>query len=661
MPKKNKKVVSFRKGQRKKTARLCNLSFLKITAAVIVVASISFLFSNIFKQINSGPSSEVVEIPDSDIQISLKETDSLESLIESRPQHLALVRCSPPAGNVNAKKNAWPVCGIIGDVPQRERRTRLNLFDWNDSVLSVEFTDTQGISHDSQKWELVALNLGINTPSIANNKVIEAVSTWQNANQWVRNFEVQELSADSLVLSRLYKAVEAKTDEFQDLSWNSSKAYIDRRVLQVQHGVSLFENNGEVVEIAFFETGQSPYTAAHFAIPQSLEEYNATEGPFLYPEKQCEGATRQALLVHEPHQDPEGELAFFFLLSYLQEQYPSTFGDLHIFQEGQPSHLSSADPIFDLPVNDPNDTIAEMVQDSQDDWQSSFYSPLNGDLKIIEEAVKNFLIDKDLSIEGIWDESVDFYSFIEKSGALDTRAAMEANFRSRDDQYEIRQAYIDRLETLEVSDAAFAKTLVEKNGLRGSLAYELYVEGSGLSPSTKSVSVHGLDDAGIYYASCALSDGCMGPLNVGLSNFPRSSWLKIQPFRDWVMARTVVRGFDSLEQGVVPVVAASLSTHLPLVREFLCDAGINTITLSPSNSLVEIISVASEFLEATDATPNSMKPWHPPESWRGTTPMMSYLTSTLSPTPPPGIRPTQPSGEGIGQLLNTWLTGPGLF
>lgn len=115
-------------------------------------------------------------------------------------------------------------------------------------------------------------------------------------------------------------------------------------------------------------------------------------------------------------------------------------------------------------------------------------------------------------------------------------------------------------------------------------------------------------------------------------------WKAIQPFRDWVMARTVVKKLDSLDQNVVPVVAAAAGTHLPLVRKFLCDAGIETVTVAPSPL------------------------WKPPSSWYGTSPIMDFLTSTNLASPKPYKGSLQRSTEpGISQMLDTWITDSGLF
>lgn len=605
---------------------------------------------------------------------TIKEVDSVTKLIEFRPQYLALIRCAPSERNENSNLANWSACGIIGAVPKYEQK--ISIFG---KLLKVNFIDNDGVTHKSQNWELVSLNLNKNDAQIVSANVVQALSKWQNANKWIRDIEQQELSEPSPVLRHFYAALGGKNGDIGKLPWNRSKAYVDRRILKMEHGVPLFETNGELIELASLETGKSPYTPQHFPVPKTLSEYSSyNQNSWLYPEPYCEGASRQALLVHEPHQRPGEEEAFFFLLAYLQEQYPATFGELHVFQEGQPNNLSTSDSVFALPVSGFEDTIIKMLEDSHNAWNSSLYAPLNRELNLLEDDVRSFLKAKNLPTSRIWDEAINFYNFQEESGALDTRAAIENNLHDRiKDRYrikdrEIASTYVNRFKNLEVNDAAFAENLVEENGFRGALAYELYVEGNASPISGNSVSVYGLDDERIYYASFALllseyKNSLIQPNSSRKSTIEPKDWKAIQPFRDWIMARTVVKKLKSLDQSVVPVVAAAAATHLPLVREFLCEAGIGTVTLRSSASLTKDKIIDNHIVlngveKSTNLSFTPMKSWQPPSNWHGTTPIMGYFTSSLSSALPDMGSLRLPTEEpGISQMLDTWITDPGLF
>lgn len=578
--------------------------------------------------------------------VPLQKVGSLTQLIKSRPQHLALVHCAPSEKSGGADKSNWPICGILGDVPQYE--LEFPLTSDKERPIDRQFIDKSGTSHKSQAWQLMILNLSVSTSPSTSANVVKALSQWQNANKWVRGIRQEILPTNSPVLSRLHQAIEGQTEGNGKSTWNSSISYIDRRILTVQHGVPLFKARGELIELSSWWGNGTSYTPAHVSEPKSLSEYNNLWDISLYPKPPCKGASKQALLINEPHQRKKSETAFFFLLNYLQQQYPKTFSKLHIFQEGQPSSLNSSAAVFNIPERDFDDATIKMLQESRRTWNSPFYKPLNEKLdhrssQMIKEAIRRFLVANGLPTEGVWGKSVDFYEYREKSGALDTRAALAANLRNRDNAQGAASIYLERLKSLKAHDAAFAQNLVEQNNFRGSLAYELYVEGNTSPRSGNSVSVHGLDDTGIYYASCALLfEQCMG-LKTHLelswqSLIVKSYWKPIQPFRDWVMARTVVEGLKSLDQDVVPVVAAAAGTHLPLVRKFLCKAGIDSVTLKETSS------------------------WKPPSGWRRTTtPMMSFLSAPLvALPPPPGFDLTNSTESGISQILDTWLTDPGL-
>lgn len=613
---------------------------------------------------NSSSFNSLVSNSPSDTELiaGLIKVDSPTELIESRPQNLALIRCSSSDKNKDIAN--WPICGVVGDVPIREQRTSfepgslLNRFRLA-HPLSTEFIDEYGSSHDSQKWELVLLNLEEGNSNFVADDIVHFFSEWQDENKTIRDIEKEELSTNSPHLNRLYQAVNKWERDIGESPWDSSQAYVDRRILSINHGIPLFNTDEELIELAALETGKSPYTPVHYAVPASLSEYNSENATsYFYPEPDCEGASRQALLVHEPHQQLGQERAFFFLLSYLQEQYPSTFGELYIFQEGQPSHLNQSDAIFNLPVDGFNNEIISMLEASRNAWNSAFYSPLNSTSHALDNAIPSFLTGKRLSTEGMWDEALDFYRVREESGALDTRAAIQANLSTRNNEQSAALSYMHRLNKLKPHDIAFASTLVEKNAFRGALAYELFVEGNTSNTSDYSVSVYGLDDAGLYYASCALLPGCMSSsMNSSVSGQLTSRWKAIQPFRDWVMANTVVKELESLDPSAVPIVSAAAGTHLPLVRKFLCEAGISTVTLVPSASHAEMIG------ELTGDHLTTTKQWQPPTRWYGTTPIGRFLGYNLAtPLRMPDIGFVDPStGSGINQIITTWFTNPGMF
>jgi hypothetical protein len=128
--------------------------------------------------------------------------------------------------------------------------------------------------------------------------------------------------------------------------------------------------------------------------------------------------------------------------------------------------------------------------------------------------------------------------------------------------------------------------------------------------------VFGLEKAEIYLASCVLEGGCAASLadfdEVEWQGDTHALWKQIQPYRDWLMAQIAISKLRELPEATVPIMAASVGTHLPLIREFLCRNGYNTATLTPEHSF---------SVDASTGLPTDEDPF----DWFLTTLIMQFL------------------------------------
>ncbi len=345
--------------------------------------------------------------------------------------------------------------------------------------------------------------------------------------------------------------------------------------------LTLFKINGTHVTIAKPDTGVDPFEPVIYRIPKNFQEYDNPVIESLSVEPRCTEQSRWALLVHEPHGKVENESALFFFLLYLQHAYPSVFADMHVFQEGQPHAYDSSDPLF-APPRRSMDKIDIMVQDSSMAWKKEpHYSPLNTISNVAHsdersKAVQNFLDKvgyKATNLDGRWAAAIPFHTPRAPHGALDLHEAMQNHlqtFIAKNSQTSQAQELLRRIQSLEPGDARLAEWLITEMHLPGAFAYKLYTEGRSATVSTTStrnktrftVAIYGLEDYGLYFASCAAVRNCLGKDGF----IPRfvPSWLDIQPYRDWVMAQSALQTLKRLSQqgkSVVPIITASVGIH----------------------------------------------------------------------------------------------------
>lgn len=298
-----------------------------------------------------------------------------------------------------------------------------------------------------------------------------------------------------------------------------------------------------------------------------------------------------AILVHEPHARIEQEEAFFELLDSLQSNNPEIFRNLVVFLEGQFSHTRQQNTSSISWNDDYSQNAFFMIKDSKSYWDSNKFHPLNN-LKLgdpVQEIIKKVDLFTGNMLTKTSTQHLEnmllFYSNVD-DGPLKTQTAVlnRISELANDVDDPLKPSTADRLirhfTNVTPKDTKFAKFLIHDAGLRGPHAYELAVEGFQEDyPLSRRVDVYGLDDLGHYLASCLAVPGCLGENQQPLFGFD-DFWLPIQPARDSEMADNVVTAQYPDAETAIPIVAASIGSHLPLVRELLCQAEYDSVSLS---------------------------------------------------------------------------------
>jgi hypothetical protein len=448
-----------------------------------------------------------------------------------------------------------------------------------------------------------------------------AITEWHRGDPYTR--EIQ-LSPHEL----------ASFSELRQNSGNSSipkEASLGTHAIRLFWGELLFKNQAANSPVANIRIPNPDAPSAivgprSFATPQSYSRYDDT-GPVLGVNPQCNQNSSYAILLHEPHSSVSDQQRLFLFLKFLQDAYPSSFPKLNVFQEGQLSKYFSFGALPHFAPSKPPSNVDALIDDSQRQWQSTLYDPLNKTIDIANsDALIQSLMTKsstskiipkiDSNNGTIIRKALAFYKSFNADGSLNTASAvLEVVQQSQNPQAKL----VDRLKNLEPSDSSLSRYLIDTAGLRGALAYELYANGKrpASDPSSK-IEVFGIEDPGIYLASCFLQSQCVSSLGLGMNDDAILNyddyWTKIQPYRDWLMAQSVLLYLKDAKQGVIPIILAALPTHLPLVRDILCREGnINTVSLDYTDHT----SAISQFF---------------------TTPLMPFLqatyfdVSTLAPT-----------------------------
>lgn len=348
----------------------------------------------------------------------------------------------------------------------------------------------------------------------------------------------------------------------------------------------------------------SIYHKVEYKAPYNLDEYNSFEQN--EGEEYC--GERKAILIDEPHDRFNDEVLYFVFLDHLQKSYPDTFKDLYIFQEGQFSEHAFSYDALETPE------FREMLEQSFRAWGNSVYgdldtlTPRSSQGQILYEG-EEFAESLDARLDRqLMAAHLHFYKTKhKKTGALNTYQALRnliTHAPSEEVQSEQFRGFVSRFEELRPRDTSFARYLLETIGFRGALAYELYVEGRGYRSTDRSVQVFGMEDYGMYLASCAMVKNCALRSAWQRNDETHNKWLAIQPARDQRMVEAVTKTMgDDPNDPRIPIIAANVVTHLPLIRELLCEQGYETETLAMSRVL----------------------PTEQPADWVGTTPIDGFV------------------------------------
>lgn len=362
---------------------------------------------------------------------------------------------------------------------------------------------------------------------------------------------------------------------------------------------------------------RSTYDALSYGVPETMKEYNRT--PVVKTETDGCGE-RFALLVHEPHGAPSRELALFDLLKNVTRDNRDEISSMTIFVEG-----AYAPPKFNESLGHPKDVrmpanTRQMVLDSANQWfNARRYEPLQRasvgmGLQQIDHSLRAYAGGEILSVapanstvsqthRTAFLNHARFNKTTDMNGAIDSGKA----FLSRISEFRNPNALAAAnkwRDSVHQGNAHFAKWAIADFGLQAPFAFEIYAE--GLSESSQpivDVDVFGMEDLGIYAASCHLN-GCLSVDPLGVVNEKTSkAWRDIQPYRDWVMSENIKNIADGKK--TLPVVLASVKTHLPLVRQSLCRAGYDTATLYNRDSVLESLQIKiSNAVASKEPHPN---------------------------------------------------------
>ena len=321
-----------------------------------------------------------------------------------------------------------------------------------------------------------------------------------------------------------------------------------------------------------------------------------------------------AILVHEPHSNIEEERQLFYLLWYLQRDHPELFTELVVFQEG-----SSASPLINRGLLERGGlfavaqnkqrfaffpTSADQVYRSAWTFESEDYAPANA----IREGASPKQIARDITrvtfgnFSSEWAaqllKNIEFHSHTNPNGSVHTQGAFRGLIE--DARLAEERSILAALETLEPEHANLAEHLLSGGYLRAAFAYEIFAEGY-VASSERTVEVFGIEDVGLYGTSCKLQTGC----SKAYSERILQRWSDLQPYRRAIMANNILRVLRSFDDETIPVIAASIHSHLVDIRGYLCDAGYDAVGLTPTKNVqgdLQVIDVLNPQNRYNDLT-----------------------------------------------------------
>lgn len=339
---------------------------------------------------------------------------------------------------------------------------------------------------------------------------------------------------------------------------------------------------------------------------------------FILPASLDRCGDRFAILVHEPHGNQREEWQLFYLLWYLQRDYPRDFSNLVVFQEGS---LAEFPENRSLIANHNRSEIVgnRFFEFREREFGASFFWVENrlfetneatyGDgLTQILSTAKRF---GDQQPSDDWinaaTQSFLFDSKKNRNGSIDTQGSFFQVIHRSD--LEGKDDVLEKLKLVQSRHANLAKFLIDDIHLRAAFAYEIFSEGFSENPNN-TVDVFGIEDPILYGASCRLFPGCNGDgrKNVKWEDSPQYfDWGAIQPYRHAIMANNILNVLRTqVPKDTIPVITAAIHGHLPELRGYLCEAGYDTVGLNPTQNtardLQQFEAKAAKLLEARGTT-----------------------------------------------------------
>jgi len=537
--------------------------------------SISLAFSCLLYSASIAPAQEDVSQPG-----SLSPLKDMEGFLGAKPDVIARLRCRPSkvAGQSPTDPTSWPICGFLGLHTMAADSSATNQIYY----FGPQRTDDP--SFDTYTGDFIA-----------------GLAAWRSHEP---NFRSATLKTTPITYSVLDSVLRPAAESDQSAGFDlhpffDSVAYVDSTLMYLTWEMNLFPGRDSNLKVP------SWYNVVNYAPADNFDDYNKlVNGPASH--RQCGDGKRLAILIHEPHSDPQQERLLFQFLNYLQTTYPDLFKQLTVIQEGQ--FRRGASRSAQGPHVQQTDPIDSLIAQSYTSWQTKTYAPMNAiDYEQGRSAIvrnfSQFLIGKKVPVdvgqaEKTLDNALRFYLSTTAEGELDpVRALMNLD---------TPKPFRERLSATKPLDANLATFLLndDKINMRGAFAYKIYREGNLQPGGQARVKIFGLEDPGLYIASCALVYECVSSL--GGQGVPNHSlgdeWRQIQPYRDWVMANNALEVLEGVAGPSIPIILASLKTHLPIMRELLCRAGVTGIMLAPTPSGVE---AAASLFPSQPTTPFS--------------------------------------------------------
>jgi hypothetical protein len=511
----------------------------------------------------------------------LVQSGSVGEFLAKHPSLIVRLRCSSLGGNTQllvkpflAEGTNQQICGFVGLVSDPS---------------------------SSDGFERVMYYFGPTSGSGSNMKLyvdqfVSGLKGFRDSNHFVRS---SLSSVDDLLSINGVLRKPANSNEELHPYLDYGASIDDDNALYMSYGTTLFDLDGTTITIPDL------YQKVNYLAAGNLDEYNQGSGGG--EQGACGDGKQFAILIHEPHSKQDEESMLFSFLDYLHSEYPKVFNHLYVLQEGQYAYDAVNENTITTIVGRDKTDVGKLILESEKEWKGDTYTPLNSvNIKTpavgVQNAFGNFLKKNSISAgtevaEQSLEKQLKFYGRMTSTGGLDPVGALLAI----DPPSDLKE----KLEHLEPHNVELVTSLLNSPeiGFRGALAFKLYAEGNRAgNVENAKIKVFGLEDLGLYLASCALNPECVlagktvdKPDEADKFTALEPRWKAIQPYRDAVMASHVLVLLGQVKEPITPIVLASVATHLPIIRKALCDAGITSVMLAPG----------TEGLNALPTTPFS--------------------------------------------------------